>query len=107
MSEGTKKRRIYSDVFLLKYIPLFRTRMAGKWDEWGNWIRGKGRKREYLKRKFRGKESASDFAFAFLAFHPIGRKQCLLGEVDKLLFVDRKKSFSGVEIPPAVWYVLY
>ena len=70
MSEGTKKRRIYSDVFLLNYIPLFRTRMAGKGDEWGNWIRGKGRKRECLKRKFGGKESTSDFAFAFLAFRP-------------------------------------
>ena len=70
MSEGTKKRRIYSDVFLLNYIPLFRTRMAAKGDEWGNWICGKGRKRECLKRKFRGKESTSDFAFAFLAFRP-------------------------------------
>lgn len=65
---GTKKRRIYSDVFLLNYIPLFRTRLAGKGDEWGNWIRGKGRKQGRLKREFRGKESASDFAFAFLAF---------------------------------------
>ena len=70
MSEGTKKRRIYSDVFLLNYIPLFCTRMAAKGDEWGNWICGKGRKRECLKRKFRGKESTSDFAFAFLAFRP-------------------------------------
>ena len=68
MSEGTKKRRIYSDVFLLNYIPLFRTRMAAKGDEWGNWICGKGRKQGRLKRKFRGKESTSDFAFAFLAF---------------------------------------
>ena len=68
MSEGTKKRRIYSDVFLVDNVPLFRTRMAAKGDEWGNWIRGKGRKRECLKRKFRGKESTSDFAFAFLAF---------------------------------------
>lgn len=68
MSEGTKKRRIYSDVFLVDNVPLFRTRMAGKGDEWGNWIRGKGRKRECLKRKFMGKESTSDFAFAFLAF---------------------------------------
>lgn len=65
-----KKRRIYSDVFLLNYIPLFRTRMAGKWDEWGNWIRWKGRKRGRLKREFRGKENKSDFAFAFLAFRP-------------------------------------
>ena len=68
MSEGTKKRRIYSDVFLLNYIPLFRTRMAAKGDEWGNWICGKGKKQGRLKRKFRGKESTSDFAFAFLAF---------------------------------------
>ena len=68
MSEGTKKRRIYSDVFLLNYIPLFRTRMAAKGDEWGNWIRGKGRKQVRLKRKFREKENESNFAFAFLAF---------------------------------------
>lgn len=70
MSEGTKKRRIYSDVFLLNYIPLFCTRMAAKGDEWGNWICGKGIKQGRLKRKFRGKESTSDFACAFLAFRP-------------------------------------
>ena len=68
MNEETKKRRIYSDVFLLNYIPLFRTRTAGKWDEWGNWIRWKGRKQGRLKRKFRAKENESDFVFAFLAF---------------------------------------
>ena len=68
MSEERKKRRIYSDVFLVNNVPLFRIRMAAKGDECENWIRGKGRKRECLKRKFRGKENASDFAFAFLAF---------------------------------------
>ena len=70
MSDGTKKRRIHSDVFVLDFVPLFRTRMAGNRVEWESWIRGKGRKRERLKRKFRGKESTSDFAFAFLAFRP-------------------------------------
>ena len=65
---GNKKRRIHSDVFVLDFVPLFRTRMAGNRVEWESWIRGKGRKQGRLKRKFRGKESTSDFAFAFLAF---------------------------------------
>lgn len=82
MSEARKKRRIYSDVFLLNYIPLFRTRMAAKGDEWGNWICGKGRKQGRLKRKFRGKESVSAlfldlaveipaFQHRYRAFRPI------------------------------------
>lgn len=65
MNEGTKKRRIYSDVFLLDNVPLFRTRMAAKGDECENWIRGKGRKQGRLKRKFRGERERKRSFFGF------------------------------------------